>query len=217
MASPSGLLLDRQLELKTCPHCGIAKPLLSAVALGIGGKSTVYQTSKKDGHTLCWSLYQCSSCGQMVLARSSNTTSVGVIKRHVDGIWPSQVTVEEAVPAKAKILLEQAISSVHAPAGAVMLCASAVDAMLKEINLKDGSLYARINKAVEQHLITPQMASWAHEVRLDANDQRHVDENAVLPSSADALRLIDFVVALAEYLFVLPARIQKGRGGKINS
>ena len=34
-----------------------------------------------------------------------------------------------------------------------MLAASAVDAMLKEKGYIDGSLYARINKAAEEHLI----------------------------------------------------------------
>ena len=51
-----------------------------------------------------------------------------------------------------------------------MLAASAVDSMLKEKGYKDGSLYKRIEQAAGDHLITAEMASWAHEVRLDAND-----------------------------------------------
>jgi hypothetical protein len=92
-----------------------------------------------------------------------------------------------------------------------MLAASAVDAMLKEKGLKDGSLYNRIEQAAANHLITPGMAEWAHEVRLDANDQRHADENAPLPTSDDAQRIVEFASALAEFLFVLPARVQRGR------
>ena len=68
-----------------------------------------------------------------------------------------------------------------APAGAVMLAASSVDAMLKEKGYNEGSLYARIGQARDDHLITADMAEWAHEVRLDANDQRHADEAAALP------------------------------------
>ena len=91
-----------------------------------------------------------------------------------------------------------------------MLAASAVDAMLKQRGLTEGSLYSRIEKAAEQHLITGEMTKWAHAVRLDANDQRHADEAAQLPTEADAQRSIDFAAALAEILFVLPARVERG-------
>lgn len=126
--------------------------------------------------------------------------------------WPAQQHVNEAVPVRARTFLEQAIASIHAPAGAVMLTGSAVDAMLKEKGLKDGSLYKRIETAATEHLITTEMAAWAHEIRLDANDQRHADEEAELPSEADASKAIEFATALAQFLFVLPARVARGRG-----
>ena len=81
--------------------------------------------------------------------------------------------VQDEIPDRPRSYIQQAIDSIHAPAGAVMLAASAVDSMLKIKNYRDGSLYARIEQAVNDHLITQDMATWAHEVRLDANDQRH--------------------------------------------
>ncbi|MCD9047084.1 DUF4145 domain-containing protein [Alterluteimonas muca] len=103
------------------------------------------------------------------------------------------------------------MNSRHAPAGAVMLAASSVDAMLKSKGYTAGSLYTRIDQAATDHIITSDMAAWAHEVRLEANGQRHADDNAALPTSADAERVIDFVRALAELMFVLPARVERGR------
>jgi hypothetical protein len=91
-----------------------------------------------------------------------------------------------------------------------MLAASSVDAMLKAKSYHDGTLYSRINKAAEDHLITQEMAQWAHEVRLDANDQRHADESVPLPTSEDAKKCIDFVLAFGEFLFVLPSRVRQG-------
>ncbi|MDE0167307.1 MAG: DUF4145 domain-containing protein [Bryobacterales bacterium] len=120
-------------------------------------------------------------------------------------------TADEAIPGRARNFLDQAIESLHAPAASVMVCASSVDAMLKEKNYKDGSLYERIDKAAEDHLITSEMAKWAHEVRLDANDQRHADESAELPTQAEAKKCIDFTTALGEFLFVLPGRVARGR------
>ena len=81
-----------------------------------------------------------------------------------------------------------------------MLAASSVGAMLKAKNLKDGTLYERIDKAAQEHLITNDMAAWAHQVRLDANDQRHADEASPLPKEEDARRCVDFTLALGEFL-----------------
>jgi len=92
-----------------------------------------------------------------------------------------------------------------------MLAASAVDAMLKAKGLREGSLYKRIDTAAATHLITHEMGLWAHEVRLDANDQRHADDVSPLPSSEDAERVVEFANAVAQFLFVLPARVAKGR------
>lgn len=91
-----------------------------------------------------------------------------------------------------------------------MLAASAVDAMLKAKDYRQGSLYARIDKAAGDHLITKEMAGWAHEVRLDANEQRHADEEVPLPTGEDARRSLDFAMALGQFMFVLPARVERG-------
>jgi hypothetical protein len=125
-------------------------------------------------------------------------------------MYPQTVQLDEAIPERARGYLDQAINTIHAPAGSIMLSASSVDAMLKKIGYKDGNLYSRIDKAKDDHVITDDMAEWAHAVRLDANDQRHADEAAELPNEPDAQRCIDFVIALAQFLFVLPKRVEKG-------
>ena len=83
--------------------------------------------------------------------------------------------------------------------------------MLKAKGQSEGSLYSRIEKAVADHLITPEMAEWAHEVRLDANDQRHADEEASEPTETSAKRVIKFAEALGMFLFGLPRLVELGR------
>jgi hypothetical protein len=129
-------------------------------------------------------------------------------------MWPAPQAVADELPQRAKDYLSQAVASIHAPVGAVITAASAVDAMLKTKGYKDGNLYSRIDKAAEDHLITNEMAAWAHEIRLDANDQRHADNDAPLPTSEDALKVIEFARALGQFLFVLPARVERGRKGQ---
>jgi hypothetical protein len=190
---------DNQLPLTRCPHCNIAKPLLIQNWMSI---TKNYANSNQR----CWSTYQCQSCGGIVLACSPNDKNY-----NITNMWPSPKNVDEVVPVRAKEFLEQAIASLHAPAGAIMLTASSVDAMLKDKGYKDGNLNARIDEAAKDNLITKEMASWAHEIRLDANDQRHADESAPLPNEADAQKAIEFASALAQFLFVLPARVARGR------
>jgi hypothetical protein len=52
--------------------------------------------------------------------------------------------------------------------------------MLKLKGYKEGSLNTRIKQSADDHLITTEMAEWALEVRLEANEHRHSDENAEL-------------------------------------
>jgi hypothetical protein len=54
-------------------------------------------------------------------------------------------------------------------------------------------------------------------VRLDANDQRHPDESKALPTSDDAGRAIDFVLALGQFIFVLPAQVQRGIAAAVSA
>jgi hypothetical protein len=83
--------------------------------------------------------------------------------------------------------------------------------MLKQKGYKQGSLYARIEKAANDGLITKEMSLWAHDVRLDANDERHADEQASLPNEADAKKCIEFTKALGMFLYVLPGMVERGR------
>lgn len=126
-------------------------------------------------------------------------------------IWPEPRSVSDAIPQRAQTYMKQALASRHAPAGAIMLTASAIDSMLKDKGYKDGNLNARIDQAATNHLITEEMAAWAHEIRLDANDQRHADEDAPLPSDRDAEKVYEFANALAQFLYALPALVSRGR------
>jgi Domain of unknown function (DUF4145) len=193
------LIIGNQLPLERCPHCAIARPTMPTQW---SGKSSNHSETAKWQ----WAVFSCTSCGGHVLVSSKEGTA-----GKVSGIWPTPVEVPEAVPERARAYLGQAHSSLHTPAGAIMLAASALDSMLKAKGLRDGSLYKRIDEASAAHLITHEMGLWAHEVRLDANDQRHADDDGPLPSSEDAVRVVEFANAVAQFLFVLPARVAKGR------
>jgi len=190
-------ILSENLVISRCPHCAVSNPNLH--------RRHYLDTHDHAGtNQRKWAIYVCSRCGGVVSAWATNHNGA------VQGYFPKSKSIKEDIPERPRTYLQQALESLHAPAGAVMLAASAVDSMLKLKNYTDGSLYKRIENAVNDNLITQEMASWAHEVRLDANDQRHADEAADLPTPEDAEKVIDFSSALAELLFVLPNRVERG-------
>ena len=195
--------LEQQLELDSCPHCGRANPTLQ--------KATEFIETNNNLHNCprWWGVYKCNSCGGLIVAyaRKVNSDPKSI---SVEATYPQIPGIDDNIPNKALKLLKQAQNSFHAPAGLIMLCASAVDAMLKEKDYVDGSLYERIDKATKGRLITDEMAKWAHQIRLDANDQRHADKDAELPTKDDAKLVFDFAMAFAQYLFVLPAKVSRG-------
>ena len=198
MARVDGLIrLDPQLALNRCPHCGVDRPSLTGVWATV-------TTAHNGTYERYWTVYACSRCGGLVTAFSEHKGG------YVREIFPGTAVLDDSIPDPARSYLQQAMDSLHSPAGAVMLAASSVDAMLKAKNYKDGSLYSRIQQAADDHLITSEMAKWAHQVRLDANEPRHADEAAPLPDGSDANRSIHFAQALAMFLFTLPTKVTRG-------
>ena len=190
-------LLEPHLIIPRCPHCNVNQPNLS--------EQYRCETSDHSGFIRRrWRIYVCASCGGLVTAWAMD------FGQEAMQIFPEAGSLDEHIPERPREYLRQSIESQHSPAGSVMLAASSVDSMLKIKGYRDGSLYKRIDQAAADGLITGEMARWAHEVRLDANDQRHADEGAALPNAEDAVRCIDFVQALAQLIFVLPARVQRG-------
>jgi len=193
---PAPLTAGNELPLDRCPHCGIGRPRISLVH--------ATSTSPYGGGQRWWKVYQCSTCGGVVTAESL------IENGPVRTIFPQGRTIDESIPDRARRHLREAMDTLSSPSASIVASASAVDAMLKARNYRDGSLYARIDQAAAAHLITSDMALWAHQVRLDANDQRHADEDAPFPEISDAQRCLDFAMALAEILFVLPSRVTRG-------
>ena len=146
--------LGAQLDLPRCPHCNVDRPSLVLVH--------AVETNTYDNSNLRrWRIYRCTRCGGLI------TAAAKAYDAEVREAFPAPLEVEATLPTRAREYLEQALNSLHAAAGAVMLAASAVDSMLKEKGYKEGSLYSRIDQAAAEGVITKDMALWAHDVRLE--------------------------------------------------
>lgn len=200
------------LSLSRCPHCGVADPNLAR-------RGDPFVTSSKRAQSCtAWALYVCASCGGCITACTEpyhvdQDVLMNLLRDHnlkVHAVFPPVPAVHSALPERARRYLSQAVEAIHAPDASVMAAASAVDAMLKAIGFTQGSLYERIEKAKTDGRITAEMATWAHQIRLDANEPRHADLNDPHHDEASARRTVDFATALGEFLFVLPQRVTRG-------
>ena len=151
-----------------------------------------------------WAAFSCTTCSQVVTAEGY--PGVGP-KSSILHIYPEVWEPDEVLPERVRNYITQAYRTRHAPDASVVMSASSIDAMLKDNGLSDGSLYARIAKAVTEGILTTRMADWAHRVRLDANNPRHADDQTPHMTNEDAQRAFDFAKALTEYLYVLPSRM----------
>lgn len=186
-----------------CPHCGTANPTLERV-----WRSDAPIPRATPGPINMWAAYRCTSCGDVTMAKGRDNDNAH--KADIIEIFPAPRAAHEDLPPVAKKFLQQALEALHAPDAAAVMAGSAVDAMLKELNYKDGSVYSRIDKAVEDNVLTAAMGEWAHSVRLGSNRPRHADANNPHVSPTEAKQSVEFAEALGQFLFVLTARINRG-------
>lgn len=207
------LLIRKQLVgLNKCPHCSTANPTLNLVwdsdSFHRSGYNSLGIINRSDGMMdSMWAVYCCSTCGSLISAVGGPINTP--ISNEIFAIFPKSKKPDEDLPDRAKRYLQQAYDSAQSPDAAAVMAASAVDAMLKELGYNDGSLYQRISKAVGDNVLTKNMADWAHHVRLEANRTRHADEDDPFVAPEEAKQVVEFVEALGQFLFVLPARMKK--------
>jgi hypothetical protein len=195
------------LGVKRCPHCLVAAPLLYQVW---ASPQNAIGTPRADGgKSTPWAAYLCSSCGGGVFAQAYGHSS----NLEAEYIYPKQKAANAEIPDVPRRYLQQAFDTLSSPDASAVMAGAAVDAMLKAMGYNEGSLYTRIDKALQDNLLTKGMAEWAHSVRLESNRPRHADTQEPHVSLEEAKQSVEFAEALGDFLFVLTAKIEKGIKG----
>jgi hypothetical protein len=196
---------------ESCPYCSTKNPSLCCQWKSENPISGALTPSSVQGKF--WAVYSCNSCGNCVLAFGEPVPAGNQnphLHRKIVDLLPRPRTAADELPSSVRRYLQQAFDCLHAPDAAGLLCASAVDAMLKEKGYRDGTLYVRIDKAVEDRLLTKDMGEWAHKVRLESNSVRHAKLSGPHLTQDDAESVIEFTEALGDFLFVFTDRVRRG-------
>lgn len=202
MNSKSDLVGSRSLStINRCPYCSTHTPNIGLVYSP--ERDPVSKISARRHRAV----YECATCGGFVIAVSELSKDEFP---PLDLIIPSPAKVDSALPVAASAYLAQAIETVSSPDASTVMSASAVDAMLKHLKYTKGTLYERIQKTVDDNILTPSMAAWADHIRLGANEVRHADLNSPHRTVQEAQSCVDFATALGTFLFTLPKAIEEG-------
>ena len=193
-----------------CPHCGIQQVAFQVI-------NNVMITDQ-SGQKFWDILARCGGCDYGVVAafdidspRTTPTDHSRLIPHSLLKIVPEppDTSAPDHTPPHVASFFKQGANSLQQrnfdAAGSMFRKAleTSLKSKFPEISAKL-NLYKRIDKAVENHDLTPDMGKWAHEIRDLGNDAAH-DE--VPFSGEEAQALHDFTRLVLMYLFTLPGMV----------
>lgn len=203
-----------------CPHCGIKNNAF------LGVKSYANPAKKHYWTTL----FVCPSCGEGIVVEiwDSGTGADPMIhvseirqpmkniasqKFRIISIHPKPAVTE--IPAHlpervAKTFKEGCEIINQSPTGACSLFRKALEIGLKDLSpeIEAWKLEKRIDKMAAEHLITPSIQEWAHQLRLDGNEALHESEDPTINDARQMENLTRFVLM---YIYTLPGQIAEAR------
>ena len=187
------------LRMARCPHCNVDSPNLErqqSIPFGFKQNAIRY-----------WAVFCCASCRGAILAETEEDSKI--LKNN--NWFPKSEVLSSDIPPRIRQMISDGLQSIHLPSTAILQAGSAVDAMLQKKGYAQNDLFGKIKAALAKNEITPDMSDWAHSVRLETNIVRHADQEVTEATKADAERSLNFAKALAQYMFVLPAEVARGR------
>ena len=191
---------------ENCPRCGTQN-----VAF------TILHETLCDQHGSFWDTFaQCGYCNRGIVATfetyNKRAPSVAFRQSRLLSIAPPlpDTGAPNYTPQNVARFFEQAMDNLSSnwdAAGGMFR--KALDTGLKSKFPKmKGTLYARIEEAAKKQDLTPELAKWAHEIRLGGNDAAHEEE---LFSEKEAKNLAVFTQLVFQYLFMLPGMLSEAR------
>ena len=195
------------ISIQSCPYCRATSVAFTA--------KVSWQTSSRDRRAL----FTCGACCEGIIREwwgGSDPAQVGGdldrLSIHLGGQWPkaeSGAAPEDSPPSVARFF-EQGTSSLEAgnfdAAGMMFRKALETSTKVLDANLAGKPLVARIDELAKEHRITPDLAKWAHEVRLGGNEAAHEDELFTLEEAQD---LKNFIENFLRYAFTLPSAVKR--------
>lgn len=196
-----------------CPHCGARKATFA-----------VQKGRRHPDEALVNALGTCPGCFNpvaLIIYLPSGgdvdqlTGDLSTRGRHENGsiesVFPQRktsISPEHAPPAAAKSFIEGSdCLSDGRYTSAVAMFRRALEISLKNFSpeIEAWKLEKRIDKLADKGLITADLKTWAHKIRLEGNEAVHEEDE---PTREAATELQLFTEMVMTYLYTLPAKVQ---------
>lgn len=189
------MLLAEKLLINKCPFCGMSQPDLRL--------ENMFESFDNDArYQRLWGVYVCEKCGGVVTAGTYLLKS-----RKVTEIYPQSKIADQSLPSDIRQLWQTALDNLRDPEKSINCILKVIKSMLSDQDLTTGSILERLNQAEKKHLFSKELLEWAYEINcLEDCDQKR--KKNYLPS--EEKNLVNFTLALAEFLYILPAKIRQG-------
>lgn len=192
-----------ELTFRDCPWCGLRDAHMNALL--------------KDGRALTankpprlWSVVSCPRCGGAVLLETNSESEVPPRVRQAvpeDERIGAQV---EHLPADVSKFYTDArrVLDAGVPDASAVQLRKTLEAAAAHFGINDGPLVARIEKLLEQGLITRQFGDVLDHVRKLGNVGAHASDEIVDEASAN--KALRFTTQVLRNLFEIPAELEPG-------
>lgn len=200
-----------QTKIVDCPDCG------SRVGARVIASES-FQPGDFDPIIVC--LVKCPSCGLPICAISevefvpqenSNGELVGEWEESsLERVWPyPKKTFSSEVPKLVRNSLEEAERCFDARAymACAVMCRRSLEALCKNHSVVQGSLSESMRELKERAVIDGRLLDWGEALRRAGNIGAHASDKDI--KREDARDVLDFTIAICEYVYVLTDRYQR--------
>lgn len=208
-----------------CPRCGRPSNFTPLGWVPVSFREDVFAAERGGGYTRLEAervtVLECAYCRQGTVVVERQSVAAGPISWTGIHWWPpnSAATTLKAAPVAVAEAFGEGLRalSAGAPRAATVMFRGTVETIVRDVGspaaqeaLKDQNLSAALRAMANEHVLTPELGSWAAEIRFAGNAGAHVDPmDPVTMDEANSLAKL--TVALLEYLYELPARLARSR------
>jgi len=178
----------------TCPHC---KTLVDAQVVAHAANSYILK---------------CLSCENRCFAEDRGWIDAKTKKQVYNVVYPVAPPKDDpTIPPEVQRDYIEAVMchNIGACRATAAMCRRTLQTSAVQKGASKKRLIDQIDELLAKNIISPQLADWAHEIRLWGNIGAHPDEDGLEDISADdAQEIMDFTTEYLEHVYSMPARIQ---------
>jgi hypothetical protein len=190
-----------------CPDCE-SKVTANVIAI------KEYSPDENYSYPHCVYFLECPACHRTIVGHS-DLVQVDFDEWEYENptrLWPEQQKILDGnIPTLVRKSIEEATKCYKAAAysACAVMCGRSLEALCKEHGTKNWELAKGINELKDKGIIDGRLFDWSEALRDRRNIGAHANEEDI--SKEDAGDVLDFTIAICEYVYVLTRKYEKFR------